>query len=62
MSTVKDEVRRILENLPDDTTYEDVQYHIYIRQKVEAGLRDLAEGRVVGEDEVDRRLTRWLEG
>lgn len=60
MSSVKDEVRRILEKLPEDASLEDVQYHIYVRQKVERGLRDVAEGRVLTQDEVEKRMARWL--
>jgi len=40
MGTAKEEVRRILDGLPDDSTFEDIQYHIYVRQKVERGLED----------------------
>jgi predicted transcriptional regulator len=32
------------------------------RQKIERGIQDVAEGRVVDEDEAERRLARWLEG
>jgi len=31
MSTAKEEVRKMLERLPDDVSYEDIQYHIYVR-------------------------------
>jgi hypothetical protein len=47
---VKEEVREILEKLPDDASLEDVQYHIYVRQKVERGLSDVKEGRVISQD------------
>jgi predicted transcriptional regulator len=60
MSSVKDEVRQILEKLPEDASLEDVQYHIYVRQKVERGLNVVAEGRVLTQEEVERRMARWL--
>jgi predicted transcriptional regulator len=60
MSTVKEEVRKILEQLPDDVSFEDVQYHIYVRQKLERGLKDIEEGRVLTHDEVAQRMARWL--
>ena len=41
METAKEEVRRILDSLPDDATLEDVQYRIYVRQAIAAGLRDV---------------------
>jgi predicted transcriptional regulator len=59
--TAKDSVRQMLDELPDDATYEDIEYRIYVRRKVEQGLEDLREGRVVSHEEVERRMARWLE-
>ena len=61
METAKEEVRRILESLPDDATLEDIQYRIYVRQAIAAGLRDVDQGRVVSQEEVERRMARWTE-
>jgi predicted transcriptional regulator len=58
--TAKEAVRRILEELPDDVTLEDIQYHIYVRQKIERGLADVEAGRVVSHEEVERRMAKWL--
>jgi mannose-6-phosphate isomerase-like protein (cupin superfamily) len=56
MSRVKEEVRKMLDQLPDDVSFEDVQYHIYVRQKLERGLQDLEEGRVLSQEEMERRM------
>ncbi|MFQ5853560.1 MAG: hypothetical protein ACE5JU_23630 [Candidatus Binatia bacterium] len=61
METAKEEVRRILDSLPDDATLEDIQYRIYVRQAIAAGLRDVDQGRVVSQEEVERRMARWTE-
>lgn len=61
METAKEEVRRILDLLPDDATLEDIQYRIYVRQAITAGLRDVDQGRVVSQEEVERRMSRWTE-
>ena len=45
--TIKDEARKLVDQLEDDATWEDIQYQIYFRQSVEAGLRDSDEGRTV---------------
>ncbi len=59
MSTVKDEVQVLLNTLPNDCTFEDVQYHLYVIEKVRKGiLRADAEG-VVPQEEVERRLDQW---
>jgi hypothetical protein len=55
-ATVKDEARRLVELLPDDATWEDLQYQIYFRQAVEAGLKDSREGRVVPLEEARRQF------
>ena len=61
METAKEEVRRILESLPDDATFEDIQYRIYVRQAIAAGVRDVDEGRIVSQEEVERLMSRWTE-
>lgn len=60
MSTPKEEVRKLLDQLPDDSSLEDIQYHIYVREKIERGLSDVREGRVLSVEEVERRMSRWL--
>jgi len=60
MSTVKDEIRKLLDGLPDNVSYEDVQYHIYARQKIERGLQEEAEGRLISEEEAEQRMARWI--
>jgi predicted transcriptional regulator len=59
METAKEQVQRILEVLPDDASLEDIQYHIYVRQKVDQGLADGEAGRVVSHEEAMRRLDKW---
>jgi predicted transcriptional regulator len=61
MIPAKEEVRRLLELLPDDATLEDIQYHIYVRQKILRGLEDIEAGRTLSEDEFDARMSKWLE-
>ena len=59
METAKEQVQKILEILPDDASLEDIQYHIYVRQKVEQGLADADAGRVVSHEEAMKRLETW---
>lgn len=59
METAKEQVQQILEALPDDASLEDIQYHIYVRQKIEQGLADADAGRVVTHDEAMKRLDKW---
>jgi len=60
MATVKEEFRRMIESLPDDATWEDVQYSIYVRERIERGRSEAAGGKILEEDEVERRMKPWL--
>jgi len=55
-SSIKDAARRLVEQLPEDATWEDLQYEIYFRQAVEAGLKDSREGRSLPLEAARRRL------
>lgn len=52
--TIKDEAHKIIDQLPDDASWEDLVYRIYVRQSIEAGLNDANEGRVESVEEVRR--------
>jgi predicted transcriptional regulator len=54
--SVRDAAKAILDKLPDDASWEDVQYHLYVRQQIEAGLEDDAAGRLIDTDDMRRRL------
>ena len=59
MSNVKNDVQSLLETLPDDCTLEDIQYHLYVVEKVRRGIeRAEAEGEMT-QQEVEKRLDKW---
>jgi predicted transcriptional regulator len=60
MSAVKDEVVRLIQSLPDDCTIEEIQYHLYVCQKVERGLAAAEAGRTFSQAEAERRVVGWL--
>jgi hypothetical protein len=55
-SSIKSDARRLVDQLPDDATWEDLMYQIYVRQAVDAGLKDVEEGRIISVAEVRKRL------
>jgi hypothetical protein len=59
--TTKRDVIEMLERMPDDVSLEDIMYALYVRQKVDRGLKDAAEGRLIPHDEVMRKLDEWLQ-
>jgi len=60
MANAKQKVEEILTSLPEDSSLEDIQYHIYVRQKIEQGLSDADAGRVLTHAEVQQRLAKWI--
>lgn len=60
MGNAKEHIRELLDKLPDDVSYEDVQYHIYVQQAVQRGLDAVDRGEVISQEEVEKRMTKWL--
>jgi predicted transcriptional regulator len=57
-ATVKEEAQKLVERLPADATWEDLQYQIYVRQAIEAGMRDSRAGRTVPQEEARKRFAQ----
>ena len=53
---IKEEAKRLLENLPDDLTWEDLMHEIYVRLSIEAGLADSKAGKSVDVSDVRERF------
>jgi hypothetical protein len=53
---IKNEARRLVEQLSDEATWEDLMYEVYVRQTIEAGLEDSRAGLVLPVDEVRARF------
>jgi hypothetical protein len=53
---IKDQARRPVDDLPDSATWEDVMYRIYVRQAVDAGIKDSDEGRTIEVKKVRKRF------
>ncbi len=56
MSTVKDIAKQVIDRLPDNAGWTDIMYELYVKQKIEAGLTDVTDGRTTGHEEVKRQL------
>ncbi len=60
MSTAKQDVEHLLNNLPEDSSVEDIQYHLYVLDKVRRGLEDARVNGTLSQEEVETRLSKWL--
>lgn len=60
MASAKETVIEMVQRLPDGASLEDIQYHLYVLQKIERGLKDAEAGRIISEDEMEKRFAKWL--
>ena len=60
MSTAKEEVQELLGKLPSDCSLEDIQYHLYVLEKVRGGLESAQTNGTVSQEEAEARLSKWL--
>ncbi|MGF1613108.1 MAG: hypothetical protein ACFCVA_04115 [Gammaproteobacteria bacterium] len=59
MTTAKDEAKALLDKLPDGCSLEDVQYHLYVVEKIHRGIECAEKGGTLSQDEVERKLDKW---
>ncbi len=60
MNTTKHDVEQLLNRLPEDSSVEDIQYHLYVLDKVRRGLEDARVNGTLSQEEVESRLSKWL--
>lgn len=59
LMTDKEQAQSLLDSLPDDVTFEQIEYHLYVRQKIAQGPEDIRAGRVIDHEEVVKRMQKW---
>ena len=60
MAGIKEQVIHMIQSLPEDTTVDDIMSELYFKLQVDAGLRELDEGKGIPHEEVQKRMSRWL--
>jgi len=58
MPSAKNAARQIIEHLPDQATWDEIMYELYVKQKIEEGLADIEAGRTVPHEELKAELLR----
>ncbi len=58
--TAKERACELIAHMPDESTFEDIQYHLYVLQCIEQGEEDIEDGRSLTHEEVEDRLAKWL--
>jgi predicted transcriptional regulator len=60
MQGVKQQVMKMIESLPDEVTVDDIMAELYFKMQVDAGLKELDEGKGIPHEEARERLSKWL--
>ena len=58
--TAKQEVRSLLQKLPENCTLEDIQYHLYVVEKINKGLRRAKQEGTLSQEDAEKRLKKWI--
>lgn len=56
MNIAKEEAKKLIDNLPDQATWDDIMYQFYVMKKLTVALKAAAEGRVVSHEKAKKRL------
>lgn len=56
---IKDEVKSILEELPDNCTLEDVQYHLYVAEKIRKSMDRADQEGTKTQEELEKKYKQW---
>jgi hypothetical protein len=60
MSAIKEKVSTLLGRLPDDASLEDIQYHLYVIEKVHNGLEAAKTEGGITQEQAEERLGKWI--
>ena len=60
MNAPKNEALELIRALPDDFTMEDIQYHLYVKQKVVRGIQAIDESHLVPQEQAEQKVQEWL--
>lgn len=60
MSILKDKIAELIYHLPEDSTLEDIQYHLYVLEKISKGQKSIKDGKGISNEEAKARLSKWI--
>lgn len=60
MEPAKDQAIKLIRSLPSDCSLEDIQYHLYVCEKIQHGIKAIDEGRTCSQKEAEKRVEEWL--
>ena len=58
---IKEEVIKLIKDLPEDITLEDIQYHLFVKQKLIKAEKQISEGKTIPHEQViDKARKKWF--
>lgn len=60
MNATKDEIADMIRELPEEASIEDIQYHLYVLEKIRNGQAAIRDGEGVRHEDAKARLSKWL--
>jgi len=60
MNAAKGKAIDLIRSLPEDCTLEEIQYHLYVYEKIRRGIGDVGAGRVVPQEEAEQRVNAGI--
>ncbi len=60
-ATIKESLLNLVENMPEDVTWDDIQYQMYVCEAIEKGLQEMEESDGIPQEEAERIMDSWFE-
>lgn len=58
MAKIREEAQKLLDTLPDEASWDDLMYEIYVRKKIDAGIKAADSGKLTSQEQVRKRFQR----
>jgi hypothetical protein len=59
-TTEKFKAESLIKKLPDESTFEDIQYHLYVAGKLKNARQQIKDGKIHSQTEAEQRLEKWI--
>jgi len=60
MATIKAEVAQLLKKMPSDSTLADIQYNLYVLEKIKKSKQSIKKYGVISHEEVEKQMKKWI--
>ena len=61
LKPIKEDIIKLIQELPDDATLEDIQYHLFVKQKLLRAEEQIKEGKTVPHEQVmEKARKKWF--